>query len=462
MTSMRGCSIRRIKRFIVVGLWIGLLAVFAHAAEPVTQPTSAPAGSFHGYAGASDDPRSSGFHKLVYQWTEDGRARQIPFAIFLPEGYGSDGRRWPMLTFLAGLGDRGPDPGVSMGVGVPLEIGRDPELRRWLPMIVLTPQCPNDKVWESPGMPQTVLTLIRAVTQRFAVDRAQLSVTGFSNGGRGCWALAAEAPDLFAVTVPVVSREHDAADTASRLAGKGTTCLVISGLQDPKSEPASSHMVDALRSQNVDVVYAPIPNGQHFIWSAFYREKEFYEFLLQHRRGSPIPASRATGERFAQLFAARKQQTMPEVVFDTMLQRDLDRFEPYWFVDNCSNKGRPGLKANLAGRSSVYVTSPLTAEVPCRLQTTRQLPADKRTQLDLQIGRPADGEWELVIRVNEQEVLRKLINEQTAPSGWTEASVDLKPLAGKEARLQLIQQATTRPVSQAYWAKVKLTETLAK
>lgn len=445
-------------RWILVILLMSWTVALGQA-PPATTPTAAPAGVLKGYAGSEDNPRTTGFHKLVYEWTEDGKTRQIPFSVFLPHGYAQDNRHWPMLTFLAGLGDRGADPGLAMACGVPLEIGRSAELRQWMPMIVLTPQCPNDRVWESPGMSQEILHLIDAVAAHFAVDRSRLYATGFSNGGLGSWVLAADAPNVFAVTAPIVSREYQAEATAARLADSGTTCLVISGMADPRSEPASRHMVSALRKRGVDVVYSPVPGGQHFIWAAYYREQAFYEFLLMHRRGDPVPSGRLTGDQFAAMYASRQQSSADQLSFEHQLQRELDRLEPYWFVDNCAYTRGVGLVPELLGQKNVFITRPVSADIPCRLQTTRQLAQDKWTRLNLTVGHPKGGEWELVIRVNEQECGRVTINDQTAPTGWFEYTVNLQSLAGKEARLQLIQQATGNADPRAFWMKITLLET---
>ena len=199
-------------------------------------------------------------------------------------------------------------------------------------------------------------------TSRF--DRSRLYVTGFSNGGLGSWILAADAPKVFAVTAPIVSREHQAEATAASLANNGTTCLVISGLADSKSEPASEHMVTALRTRGVDVVYSPVPAGQHFIWAAYYREQAFYEFLLMHRRGQPPPATRPTGEQFAAMYAARQQSSADQLSFEHRLQRELDRLEPYWFVDNCAYTGGVGLAPELLGQKNVFLTRPLSVGHP--------------------------------------------------------------------------------------------------
>jgi pimeloyl-ACP methyl ester carboxylesterase len=429
----------------------------AIAAEPASQP--AVDGRFIAYPNGTPDLRSPGFHKLIYEWNDGGHARQIRFSLFLPHGYGTDHRRWPMVTFLAGLGDRGDDPGNAMAVGVPLEIGRSAELGQWMPMMILSPQCPGDKQWDSPGMGEDIVRLINAVANQFAVDSARLYATGFSDGGKGTWVLASLAPRLFAAVAPVVSREYQAQQTADRLAGTGTSLLVISGLKDEKSEPASSHMVAALRAKNVNVAYAPVPNANHFIWRAFFSQRRFYEWLLLHHRDGPPVDDLHSGESFVAMYQSNQQLSLGEQMFDYGMQRDLDRFEPYWFVDNCGQSPIAGFKLKILDRKDIYVTVPLTADIPCRLQTTRQLPADKLTTLQLEVGHPPRTEWELVIRVNEQEQSRTLVNDQTAPDGWLPVKLDLHSFAGGEARLQLIHNAAGRRLTAGYWASVKLVET---
>ena len=156
---------------------------------------------------------------------------------------------------------------------------------------------------------------------------------------------------------------------------------------------------------------------------------------------------------------ARQQSSADQLSFEHRLQRELDHLEPYWFVDNCAYTGGVGLAPELLGQKNVFITRPLNAEIPCRLQTTRQLAKDKWTRLNLTVGHPKGGEWELVMRINEQECGRITVNDETAPTGWFEYTLNLQSLAGKEARLQLVQQATGNPDPRAYWAKIKLVET---
>jgi hypothetical protein len=61
--------------------------------------------------------------------------------------------------------------------------------------------------------------------------------------------------------------------------------------------------------------------------------------------------------------------------------------------------------------------------------------------------------------VNEQEQTRTLVNNRTAPQGWLPVKLSLRSWAGSEARLRLIQNATSNGPVAGYWASVKLIET---
>ena len=259
------------------------------------------AAGVQGLGGRNENPTTPGYHKLVYSWQENGQERQMPFVLYLPEGYDA-AKKWPLLVFLAGMGERGSDPAAVMNCGVPVDLGGRPEVRKWLPMMMLFPLCPSDRTWDMPDMPPIVVNLIRSSLTRWPVNADKVYVTGLSMGGRGCWALAREAPDLFAVSAPLVGRELEPETTAKQLSKSQTTFLVISGLMDNVSEPDSRHMVEALRQYPLDVVYAPVPRANHFLWPQYYGSKEFYEWLLLHEKGKPRPTARASADDLIGLF----------------------------------------------------------------------------------------------------------------------------------------------------------------
>ena len=72
------------------------------------------------------------------------RTLHLNYLLYLPKGYRVSGKkRWPLILFLHGAGERGDDIELIKKHGLPkvVEPGRD------LPFIALSPQCPQDTWW---------------------------------------------------------------------------------------------------------------------------------------------------------------------------------------------------------------------------------------------------------------------------------------------------------------------------
>lgn len=338
--------------------------------------------------------------------------------------------------------------------GVSHDLAQRPEIQNWLPMIMVGPQCPADARYEDARIGKAITGLIDEITQRYPVDAQRRYVTGFSMGGTACWSVARFAKERLAVVAPIVARVFEPQVLSDALAGTGSTCLVISGEVDAKSEPGSSVMVKALRGRGVDVVYAMVPKGDHNLWSWYYRDKRFYEWLLSHRQGSPKPADRL-GE--ATLIEMARDRTNVNSKYLAKVSKDLQEVAPWWQIDGCKVGGDQGLKKELFGKTNVFVSQLNYQEFPVRLQTTQTLPAASKVTLHLVVGRHPEGEWRLVVRVNEQEVFAGPIDKATAPDMWKAVDVDLTSWSGQEVRLQLCHYALNQMRNaQAHWETVKI------
>lgn len=66
------------------------------------------------------------------------------YLLFLPRGYGEDPRRrWPLILFLHGAGERGGDLTLVKRTGLPRLLDERPGD---FPFIVVSPQCPEGQV----------------------------------------------------------------------------------------------------------------------------------------------------------------------------------------------------------------------------------------------------------------------------------------------------------------------------
>jgi predicted peptidase len=220
----------------------------------------------------------------------------------LPRGYDpAAGRRWPLLVFLHGSGESGTDVHRVAVNGPPKLLRTDvtltPEesaaaVELAENFIVVSPQCPDEGVaWED----DKVLALIDQVQAQFHVDPDRVYLTGLSMGGYGAWSLALRHADRFAAVAPISGGGNyldalNAADgTAQHAAALRSLGLwVFHGAKDdvvPVSE--ATRMVDALvKGGAKDVKLTVNADRGHDVWNVVYADVHFYEWLLQHRRGS--------------------------------------------------------------------------------------------------------------------------------------------------------------------------------
>jgi hypothetical protein len=70
------------------------------------------------------------------------------------------------------------------------------------------------------------------------------------------------------------------------------------------------------------------------------------------------------------------------------------------------------------------------------------------------VGHDPQGDFDLIVRIGNQQVLRKPVGPQTATDGWLAEEIDLSPYAGKEVKIQLVNQPTGWAFEAAYWAEI--------
>lgn len=199
------------------------------------------------------------------------------YLLYLPKAYAAEPeRRWPLLLFLHGSGERGEDLAKVRTHGPPkLLEGRDD-----FPFVVVSPQCPEGARWEADAL----AALMDDVTRRLRVDPDRVTVTGLSMGGRGTWDLAMTFPERFAGIAPICGGALP--DRACRL--KGVPVRAYHGAKDgvvPLSETQT--VVEAVRKCGGEAELVVYPEATHDSWTAAYSDPGLWEWLLARRRGAP-------------------------------------------------------------------------------------------------------------------------------------------------------------------------------
>ena len=195
------------------------------------------------------------------------------YLLFLPEQYGSQGSRWPLILFLHGAGERGDDLELVKTIGLPAVLDRQEAFG----FIVVAPQCPEGESWST----AVLNALLDEVTANYRVDEDRIYVTGLSMGGYGTWNLAVRYPHRFAAVAPICG--GGVSLLAYRL--KDLPIWAFHGAKDDVVALSESEkMVESVRESGGNVRFTVYPDADHDSWTRTYDNSELYEWFLQHSR----------------------------------------------------------------------------------------------------------------------------------------------------------------------------------
>lgn len=206
---------------------------------------------------------------------------RLGYLLHLPKDYGSDpDKRWPLILFLHGMGERGDDLEKLKTHGIPKVVERDPAF----PFVTVSPQCPADSVWTS-QLP-ALEALLDETVANYAVDSTRVYLTGLSMGGYGSWALGAQSPQRFAAVVPVCGGGRSEAGFPAKVAAlRDVPVWAFHGAEDPVVPLAESEkLVEHLRSVGGDVRLTVYPDCAHNSWEQTYDNPYLYRWLLKYHK----------------------------------------------------------------------------------------------------------------------------------------------------------------------------------
>ncbi len=210
-------------------------------------------------------------------------AGTLSYLQYLPRGYrAKSSKRWPLMLFLHGSGERGTDlQRVAVhGPLKPVNQGKN------FPFIIVAPQCPAGQAWEN----DRLIRLLDHCLKRYPADRNRIYLTGISMGGFGAWNLAIAHPERFAAVVPVCGGGDLLAvllaDAAQAAEFKRLPVWAFHGGKDPVVPPTESQrMLTALKQRGAKRLKLTIyPTIQHNAWDNAYNNPKLYAWLLRQAR----------------------------------------------------------------------------------------------------------------------------------------------------------------------------------
>ncbi len=205
------------------------------------------------------------------------------------------GRKYPLVVFLHGSGERGSDNEAQLKWGV-LNFATD-EAMSQRPAIVIAPQCPEKMSWDNSSFNQAtremqmkdtpsktmglLIALINDLVKKMPVDPGRIYITGLSMGGFGTFDAIERYPELFAAAVPVCGGgDLSKAGTISKL-----PLWIFHGAEDDAVNPEFSlKMVRALTDAGGHPGFTLYPEVGHFSWLAAYSDPLMMEWLFRQRR----------------------------------------------------------------------------------------------------------------------------------------------------------------------------------
>lgn len=234
------------------------------------------------------------FEKQLFVVGED----TLPCRILTPLNF-QIGKKYPLVIFLHGAGERGNDNQAQLQWGADLFL--DSLNRINYPAIVVFPQCPSNDKWaeynknpnaDSTGYIYTTDAPIKKSLQLVSqfidtllasgqVDRTRVYLGGLSMGGFGTYELLWRRPQTFAAAFPICGAMNPARVNDFR---KNLPLWIFHGDKDAIIYVSNSRLISNLaKNTNPNVRYTEYPGVGHDSWRNAFKEPELLSWLFSQR-----------------------------------------------------------------------------------------------------------------------------------------------------------------------------------
>lgn len=234
------------------------------------------------------------FEKQLFISGED----TLPCRILTPYNF-KPGKKYPLIVFLHGSGERGNDNEAQLVWGGDLFM--DSANRVNFPAIVVFPQCPKNDKWaeynknnlkDSTGYDfstdapirkplQLVSDFIDTLVNGGQVDKRRVYIGGLSMGGFGTFELLWRKPGVFAAAIPICGAGNPG---RTILYGPQFPLWIFHGEKDPVIPVANSRLMYASIKKNSEKVrYTEYPGIGHDSWKNAFKEPELLPWLFAQK-----------------------------------------------------------------------------------------------------------------------------------------------------------------------------------
>lgn len=238
----------------------------------------------------------------------------IAYYEYLPSDYNSNSNKYPIVIFLHGIGERGPNTTDLQilkdniykvaKIGPPMYVKNGTSF----PFILISPQLKNNYgSWSS----SYVMEVINHVKTYLRIDERRIYITGLSLGGGGAWVTMQDHPELFAAGVPVCGG-YNSPSKAYKIAAENLPVWASHGsIDDVVPMSRTVNMVNAINASTPKpsplaklTIYTGV---KHNAWSYAYRtdhslhNPNVYEWMMSYtntaNHGNKIPVANASADQ---------------------------------------------------------------------------------------------------------------------------------------------------------------------
>lgn len=243
---------------------------------------------------------SAGQGHTEYEYgTRNVQGQPVNYRLLLPEKL-EEGKKYPLVVFLHGSGERGNDNEKQLVHGARLFLVDS--IRKKYPAFVLFPQCPEESYWSNvirtidsqtnkkqfnfipDGEPTTAMAqliqLIAIICNEYPVDISRMYAGGLSMGGMGVFELVSRMPGKFAGAFPICGGVHK--KRAKRM--KNCSWWIFHGAKDDVIEATNSiNAARYIKRTGARVKLSIYPDANHNSWDSAFAEKKLIPWLFDQK-----------------------------------------------------------------------------------------------------------------------------------------------------------------------------------
>lgn len=209
----------------------------------------------------------------------------------------STGKKYPLILFLHGAGERGNDNEKQLLHGGQMWL--NPVNREKYPAFIVAPQCPEENYWAYHARPtsfkpdsmpilnkptpiiETLKELLDTYLDMPQVDKKRVYVIGLSMGGMATFDLAIRYPEIFAAAVPICG---DVNPNRLTKAKKVNFRIYHGDADNVVPVEGSRQAYKALKEMKADVTYIEFPSVNHGSWVPAFNDQELLQWLFKQRK----------------------------------------------------------------------------------------------------------------------------------------------------------------------------------